>query len=136
MRVLVCGGRDFSDSAYLYKTLDELKRAAAIDAIIEGDARGADRIAGYWARKNRIDNYKFPANWLRDGKAAGPIRNEQMLREGRPDLVLAFPGGAGTAHMVRIARRAGVRVLEVAPQNSRLPADSPDDGGRNSARPS
>ena len=56
----------------------------------------------------------FPADWIRHGRAAGPIRNEQMLREGCPDLVVAFhddPGlGRGTADMVRRALAAGVPV--------------------------
>jgi hypothetical protein len=112
MRVLVCGGRDFSDTVRVYRALDELKRHNVIDAVIEGDARGADRIAGYWARKNRIDNIKFPADWDKDGRAAGPIRNERMLREGKPNLVLAFPGGKGTANMKRLAEQAGVPVVE------------------------
>ena len=109
---MVCGGRDFSDTARVYKTLDSLKRANVIDAIIEGDARGADRIAGYWARRNRIDNLKFPADWAKDGRAAGPIRNARMLREGKPDLVIAFPGGRGTENMKQLARQAGVEVVD------------------------
>ena len=49
MRVLVCGGRDFADSALLYGVLDELNRTKTIICVIEGDARGADRLAGQWA---------------------------------------------------------------------------------------
>lgn len=112
MRILVCGGRDFSDTARVYAILDRLKRDNVIDAIIEGDARGADRIAGYWARRNRIDNIKFPADWAKEGRAAGPRRNERMLREGKPDAVLAFPGGKGTAHMKRLAEQAGIQIIE------------------------
>jgi YspA, cpYpsA-related SLOG family len=55
MRVLVCGGRDFADSALLYGVLDELNRTKTIICVIEGDARGADRLAGQWARRNHID---------------------------------------------------------------------------------
>lgn len=109
MRLLVCGGRDFSDTEHAYRVLDKLHRQHGIDAVIEGDGRGADRIAGYWARRNRIDNLKFPANWVQ-GRAAGPIRNAKMLAEGKPDMVLAFPGGRGTADMVSKARAAGVTV--------------------------
>jgi hypothetical protein len=74
MRVLVCGGRDFTDREFIHRILDELKKTEIVDCIIEGDGRGVDRIAGYWARKNRIDNRKFPARWS-DGKKAGPERN-------------------------------------------------------------
>jgi hypothetical protein len=114
MRVLVCGGRDFSDTHLLYDILDELHTERLIDVVIEGDARGADRIAGYWAKKNRVDLRLFPANWEKCGKKAGYLRNKQMLEEGKPDLVIAFPGGRGTANMVKLAKDAGVEVIEVA----------------------
>lgn len=79
--------------------------------IIEGDAKGADRAASDWAVCNYSKHEVYPADWQRHGKAAGPIRNRQMLNEGKPDLVVAFPGGAGTAHMVSIAKVAGVEVI-------------------------
>jgi hypothetical protein len=110
MRLLVCGGRNFSDTEHAHAVLEKLHRTHGIDVVIEGNARGADRIAGYWARRNRIDNLKFPADWDKHGLAAGRIRNGQMLAEGKPDLVLAFPGGRGTADMVRRARAAGVPI--------------------------
>lgn len=113
MRILVCGGRDYTDTKRVYEVLDDMLRHSVVDCIIEGDARGVDRIAGYWAKKNRIDLKLFPANWDKYKKAAGFIRNKQMLDEGRPNLVIAFPGGKGTAMMVDIARAAGVEVLEV-----------------------
>jgi len=112
MRVLVCGGRDFTDTAYAYRVLDKLHSRMGFDVVIEGDARGADRIAGYWARRSRITNLKFRADWARDGKAAGPIRNQRMLDEGKPDLVIAFGGGRGTADMLRRATEAGLDVVQ------------------------
>lgn len=111
MRLLVCGGRDFSDTESAYKVLDAMHRALGIDVLIEGNAKGADRIAGYWARRNGVTNLKFPADWNKHGKAAGAIRNQQMLDEGRPSHVLAFPGGRGTADMVRRAKATGVQVI-------------------------
>lgn len=110
MRVLVCGGRDFTDTKLVYETLDGLKRAAWIDCIIEGDARGADRIAGYWAKKNRIDLKLYPADWKRHGKRAGPIRNQRMIDEGQPQMLIAFPGGRGTADMIERARKANIPI--------------------------
>ena len=112
MRVLVCGGRDFSDSAALYRKLDWFARKHLVDVVIEGDARGADRMAGYWARKRRIENLKFPADWGRWGKRAGYVRNVEMLEKGKPDVVLAFPGGRGTEMMTGLARERGIQVIE------------------------
>lgn len=124
MRVLVCGGRAWAHgSGFVYRALDKLHREHGFDVVIEGDAQGIDRIAGYWARKKRLDNLKFPANWQRDGRAAGPIRNAQMLAEGKPDLIIAFPGNRGTADMVRRAEIAGVPVVHI-PSPS-LPAKEP-----------
>jgi len=131
MRILVCGGRNFKNQSLLNATLDRLlKTWGTIDVVIEGDARGADRMAGYWARRNRIDNLKYPAAWgdldapgavVRHNKQripynamAGFDRNVRMLVEGRPDLVVAFAGGKGTHHMIDQARAAGVEVMEIA----------------------
>lgn len=69
MRVLVCGGRDFSDCRLVFDTLDALAKAEIVDCVIEGDARGADRIAGAWAKKRRVDLRLFPADWTKHGKA-------------------------------------------------------------------
>ncbi len=112
MRVLVCGGRPFDDVVFAHATLDRLHREHGFHVLIEGDARGADRIAGEWADLRGIAHLKFAADWEALGRKAGPIRNERMLKEGMPDLVVAFPGGRGTAHMVRLAREAGLRVIE------------------------
>jgi hypothetical protein len=113
MRVLVCGGRDFTDRALLEAELDRLHHARVFSVLIEGDARGADRMAGAWAEARGIAHEVFRADWDELGSKAGPIRNQQMLDEGRPDLVVAFPGRSGTDHMKRIARAAGIEVVEV-----------------------
>lgn len=81
--------------------------------VIAGRARGADSLAIDWAVTNWCNFQEFPADWYRYGKSAGYIRNKQMLDEGRPDIVVAFPGGKGTAMMSRLAVEAGVEVLEV-----------------------
>jgi hypothetical protein len=111
MRVLVCGGRDFDDCDKLNIMLRSLWLSCS-DVIIHGAAPGADTLAGQWAHDRGIPVEAFPADWEKHGRAAGPIRNQQMLAEGKPDLVVAFPGHRGTANMVRQAREAGVRVLE------------------------
>lgn len=110
MRVLVCGGRNFTDKVLLETVLDELKNANQVDCIIEGNARGADRLAGYWARKNKIDNIKFPARWDLYGNAAGPIRNQLMIDEGKPDYVIAFKGNKGTQDMIDRVLKANISV--------------------------
>ena len=113
MRVLVCGSRDWTDEVVVERALNGLN----LSVLIHGAARGADMLANdivsRWVEA-AIDSY--PANWKKHGKAAGPIRNQQMLDEGKPDLVLAFwkNKSRGTADMIRRARKAGVavRVIE------------------------
>lgn len=114
MRVLVCGGRDFDDFAFLDRILTAVHEKRPITTVIEGGARGADSMGRKWAEKRGIAVSTFPADWELHGRRAGPVRNLKMLREGRPDLVVAFPGGRGTAHMMRSSVEAGVRVLDAS----------------------
>lgn len=60
-----------------------------------------------------IEERRYPAQWSLHGRSAGPRRNQRMLDEGRPDLVLAFPGARGTADLVRRAQAAGVLVAHL-----------------------
>lgn len=141
MRVLVCGGRNFANPIpynhseenkpamdeyrfvhrYLDKFVTENSKEYKEDdswlpldiVIIEGGARGVDRAAFDWAIVNFAQIKEYPADWKKHGKVAGPIRNKQMIDEGKPDVVIAFPGGRGTANMVEQARKAGIKVIEV-----------------------
>lgn len=111
--VLVCGGRDFDDARTVCNALAKLHAKHGVSIVIHGGCRGVDTVAGVWAEGQGINVAKVPALWRRHGKAAGPMRNAMMLRL-RPDVVVAFPGGRGTANMVHLAREAGVRVWEPA----------------------
>jgi hypothetical protein len=114
MRVLVCGGRDYQNRDLVFATLDRLVPTGAV--IITGGANGADRLVWLWAlhTDRAADALIFAPDWKKHGKAAGPIRNQQMIDEGKPDLVIAFPGGRGTSDMVSRARKAGIRVEALA----------------------
>lgn len=112
MRVLVCGGRDFNDPTLLNNALDQLHKQHGFTTLVHGDARGADRLAHQWATNNNVTPEPHPADWKKHGKAAGPIRNREML-DTKPDLVVAFPGGKGTRDMTRQAANAGVQVINV-----------------------
>ena len=115
MRVLVCGGRTYSELR-VTQWLTAFDRE--VSCVIEGGAAGADLGACIWADQNKKELETYPADWGKYGKRAGFIRNQQMLDEGKPDLVIAFPGGKGTAMMVKLARKAGVEVIEVAEDGS------------------
>lgn len=141
MIIIVCGGRHFSDGAFLFDTLDELHAKTPIALVVEGGQRtyprrggrvagpvgGADFFAHEWAMARHVDVKTVFASWRdlshpdarlkRDGRGklydanAGPRRNLKML-EFRPDAVVAFEGGHGTGDMITKARAAGVRVIE------------------------
>lgn len=132
-RILVCGGRTFGEvprftnvdhyakakakadreAAGLMTYLDSIKAKCEIECIIDGGAKGADFLAHVWACVSDIDSEQYPADWNTHGKRAGFIRNGEMLELGKPTLVIAFPGGAGTRDMIRQAKAAGIPVLEV-----------------------
>jgi hypothetical protein len=117
-RLLVCGGRDFADGNALAGWMKDATRALGAASpdevlVIHGGARGADSLAGAVAARSGVECLVFPADWEKHGRAAGFKRNQQMLVEGRPDLVLAAPGGRGTNMMVRIASEAGVAVMDM-----------------------
>ena len=113
MRVLVCGGRDFIDRAEVYAELDRLHAEYVFGTIIAGGGHGVGRLAVEWAQARGIATQVFTAEWGTFGRKAGPLRNARMLTEGRPDIVVAFPGGRETANMVKQAKAAGVWVLTV-----------------------
>lgn len=113
IRVLVCGGRDYHDLERVALVLNPLHKEFNFVEVISGCADGADLCGLIWARSNYIPTRIFPAKWKEFGNAAGPIRNQQMLDEGKPDLVVAFPGGKGTRDMITKAKIAKVEVVEV-----------------------
>jgi len=111
--VLVTGGRDYSDWFRVRDELHEIALIHGIRRIVHGNACGADNLAMNWADWRKIPQGKYPADWKQYGNGAGPIRNQLMLDSEPIDLVVAFPGGRGTADMVRRARAAGITVKEV-----------------------
>jgi YspA, cpYpsA-related SLOG family len=118
MRILVCGGRNFDNSSLMSKTLKKYFNGPG-DVLIHGCAKGADQLAEdvilfiYGSLGTIPGIERYPAEWSKYGKSAGPIRNKKMLDEGKPDLVIAFPGNRGTANMVQQAKDAGVKVVEI-----------------------
>jgi hypothetical protein len=109
-RILVCGGRDYINKSKVFQVLNLY---TSVQVIIHGAARGADLLAREWAVIHNVPELAFKADWDRYGLGAGPRRNAQMLAEGHPDLVIAFPGGRGTADMIKKARKAGILVIQI-----------------------
>lgn len=114
MRVLICGDRNWTDKQKIRSSLSLLPHT---EIVIEGEARGADSLGREVAEELGIQVLKFPAQWDKYGRAAGLIRNQQMLDEGKPNLVLAFHShlnqSKGTADMMKRASKAGIKVILV-----------------------
>lgn len=102
-KLIVAGGRDFNDAVTLAIAINNLAHGIYADraiSIVTGMAKGADSLGYYFAIKNNVVAYKFPANWNQYGKSAGMIRNKQM--GDFADGLLAFWDGKsrGTKQMI------------------------------------
>lgn len=112
MIVLVCGGRAYDDATFLIQFMDAQHKIYRFTHVLHGNARGADTLADAWAVARGIQPVACKALWSYHGpRSAGPIRNSAMAAL-NPHIVIAFPGGSGTAHMVSIARERGIKVIE------------------------
>lgn len=143
MRVLVCGGRDYDDRDHIWNTLCDLNvKRGPITVIIHGCATGADNEAMLWAQAMpKRKHAPFQAAWSdlnhpdaviktrwdgsRYDAMAGFRRNQRMIDEGKPDLVIAFPGGKGTADMTQRAHKAGIEVIEIKPKRKKRGLGNP-----------
>jgi hypothetical protein len=113
-RLLVCGGRHYQDREFLFSVLDALQAVRSLSCVIHGAASGADQLAGEWAKLRGVQEDPYPVSrqdWATLGRAAGPIRNERMLVNGRPDICIAFPGGKGTDDICWRIRSAGIALV-------------------------
>jgi hypothetical protein len=109
---MVCGSRHIEDREFIYGHLDGLAADNQIERLIVGDARGVDKIALEWAEARGVASTRYKADWLKLQRAAGPVRNQRMINDGKPDLVVAFWDGVtpGTRDATTQAVTAGVIV--------------------------
>lgn len=120
MRVLICGDRNWTDTEVIEDLIIGLGSRCADLVLIEGCAKGADHTACVFDDPVycRLEHAHYPADWTLHGKAAGPIRNAQMLSEGMPEVVYAFHDdlehSKGTKDMVTKAKRAHVPVYLIS----------------------
>lgn len=107
--VIVTGGRDYADKNKVHQVLDLINP----DLLVDGGASGADLLARGWALDCDRDNETIQAEWDKFGSAAGPMRNSEMLRKYPKAIVVAFPGGRGTADCIEKAQKLNRLVLKV-----------------------
>lgn len=115
-RVLICGTRNSGDYVEIAELIMGLPMGSVI---IQGMCRGVDAMAKYLGEKYGFEVEGYHANWGKYGNAAGPIRNTQMLDEGKPDIVYAFHPNIveskGTKNMVKQAKGRGIETIVVVP---------------------
>lgn len=111
MKVIICGDRNWTD----YKMIEAFIVTLPKDTIIiEGDCKETDQLSGLIGKKYGYEVISVPAEWKKYGRKAGPIRNQEILDEYKPDLVVAFHNdiehSKGTKNMIDLAIKAGVHV--------------------------
>lgn len=113
MKLIIAGGRDYvlegqvSDfDQFMQAIVDQL---GAVTEVVSGGAKGADSVGMDWAGRKGIPVRVFAPDWDAYGRAAGPIRNRQMAEYA--DALVCFPGGKGTASMIREAEKVGLRIF-------------------------
>lgn len=110
-RIAVTGGRNFDDLRLVNWAFKEIGLGYG-DVLVHGACRGADTICARVAQLCGAEIEAHPADWKKHGKAAGPVRNREMLESGI-DMLIAFPGGRGTFNAVMTARSIGVPVWDL-----------------------
>lgn len=110
MKLIIAGGRDYYLTEADYAKLSALHREQGVTEVLSGCATGADTCGEEWAKRNGIVVSTHPALWRKHGKAAGMMRNGEMAEAG--DALAVFPGGKGTANMLKQAQERGLRVFD------------------------
>ena len=126
-RILICGSRDWSNIDIIKCRLDKFDSNSTV---IHGDCRGADKIAGGLAKSMGMKIEVYVADWKIYGKSAGPSRNQKMLDDGKPTIVIAFhndiDNSKGTADMIARAKKLGIPT-EILTEDSMYSGNSSDE---------
>lgn len=118
MRIVVTGSRYGDDERLVDWALSKVHRKHGITCLINGRCKlrgedaGYDKLCREWAIRHDVPVEDYEADWSL-GRRGGPIRNQRMIDEGRPDAAVSFPGGSGTADMVRRIKAAQLRHWEL-----------------------
>ncbi len=111
MKLIIAGGRNYQLTTYGALALNEIYATHAVNEVVSGGAKGADAWGERWARSLNISIKRFPADWDKHGRAAGPIRNAEMAEHA--NALAIFPGGRGTASMLSLAAKHGLTVFDL-----------------------
>lgn len=109
IRIGVIGSRSFNDYELLKRVLDDY--LGKVWLVVSGGANGADKLGEKWANENNIKTCIHYPDWNKHGKAAGFIRNNDIINDS--DLVIAFWDGLsrGTEHSINLCKKMGKKCV-------------------------
>lgn len=110
MKLIIAGGRDYQFNDSDYEKLNRIHEKHRVTEVVSGGATGADRCGEVWADAQNIKITRFPADWNKHGKAAGPIRNKQMADYAQ--ALVTFAGGRGTRNMIKQAKENMLMIFD------------------------
>jgi hypothetical protein len=108
MKTIIAGGRDVTEWHHLMEALESYRND--ITEVVSGGAQGADALGERYAREAGLPLKRFPADWAKNGKAAGPIRNREMAAYAQALIALWDGKSRGTANMIEEARARSLNV--------------------------
>jgi hypothetical protein len=117
LKVIVCGGRSYADFTAICAALLKVRCSLGITEIIHGGVSGADALANTWAVKHGVPVKSYPPDYDKHGEEAVTIRNNSMITEGKPHLIIAFYGGPGTKDLLERAGKAGLPIWRPADES-------------------
>ena len=118
VRIIIAGDQDYQDYKTIYHILNKVYRKFSNKdqkiVIIHGGAKsGCDNIVASWARNHNVDQVVFEPNWKKDKKAAGFIRNNQMISTHPIGMVVFSAKSPTVANLVQKANKAGISIMKI-----------------------
>lgn len=112
MKLIIAGSRDLNPTFGFIKSCIQMFSPGTITEIVSGCAEGVDSEGEHFASHMNIPVKRFPADWDKHGKAAGPIRNREMAQYA--DVLLVIHNGSnGSINMKLEMMKLGKRVYEI-----------------------
>lgn len=110
MKVIIAGSRDIKRKD-VRQAIELCPWSGFISSVISGTARGADQEGEQWAGENNLEIERYPANWEKEGKKAGPLRNLEMAKNADGLIAIWDGRSRGTKSMIDYALKIGLRVF-------------------------
>lgn len=120
MKLIIAGSREGINEADVFTAMQESGFDKRVSEVVSGTARGVDRVGEEWARENGIPVKRFPADWEKNGRAAGHIRNRQMGDYADALLVLIYNNSRGSEGMLSYAKKMGLEIYVVRKSGDRI----------------